>query len=56
MYLSSHPDAPTTTPKPTTATTTSTTITTIISYPEGDQGTVSPSHDLFIYVCACVCV
>ncbi|XP_029029086.1 cell adhesion molecule 1a isoform X3 [Betta splendens] len=30
-------DAPTTTPKPTTATTTSTTITTIISYPEGDK-------------------
>ncbi|XP_029029085.1 cell adhesion molecule 1a isoform X2 [Betta splendens] len=37
-------DAPTTTPKPTTATTTSTTITTIISYPEGDKDT-APSTE-----------
>ncbi|MED6245400.1 hypothetical protein ATANTOWER_002569 [Ataeniobius toweri] len=39
MYLSSHPDAPTTTPKPTTAiiTTTSTTITTSTPNPEASQ-------------------
>lgn len=53
MYLSSHPDAPTTTPIPTTATTTTTTITTIISYPDANQGTVSPSHILFICVYVC---
>lgn len=56
MYLSPHPDAPTTTPKPTTATTTTTIITTTISYPEVDQGTVSPSRSRFISVCVHVCV
>lgn len=56
MYLSSHPDAPTTTPIPTTATTTTTTITTTLSYPEGNPGTVSPSHGLFNCVCVCVCM
>lgn len=54
MYLSSHPDAPTTTPIPTTATTTTTTITTTISFPEANQGTVLPSHNLCIFVCMCV--
>lgn len=45
MYLSSHSDAPTTTPTPTTATI-STFITTSSSsslHPEASQGTVSPS-------------
>lgn len=60
MYLSPHPDAPTTTPKSTTATTTTTIITTTISYPEINQGTVSPSRNLFIsvclWLCECLCV
>lgn len=47
--LSFHPDAPTTTPKPTTATTTITTITSTTSHSEASQGTVSP---VCVYVCA----